>query len=150
MADERIGRVQNVAAASVVLLQFDLVFDLEFSDEIGHIAHPRAAKSVDALVVVAHRHHTAAGQVAGTATQAGRGKLALPSQHLDPRVLQFVGVLKLVDQDVPKAALVMLADRHMVAQQFIRAQHQLAKIDHPFTLALVFIKLVDLDFFARV
>ena len=42
--------------------------------------------------------------------------------------------------------LVMLAQRIVVSQQLIAAQHQLAKIHHPFTLTLVFIELVNLYF----
>jgi hypothetical protein len=70
-------------------------------------------------------------------------------EHLDPGVLQLVGVLELVDQDVAKAPLVVLADRVVVAQQLIAAQHQLAEIHHAFALALVFVELVDLDLLAR-
>ena len=44
----------------------------------------------------------------------------------------------------------MLANRVVVAQQLIRAQHELAKVHHAFALALVFVKLVDLDLFAGV
>jgi len=68
-------------------------------------------------------------------------------QHLDPRILQLVGVLKLVDQDVAKTALVVLANGVVVAQHLKAAQHQFAKINHAFALALVFIQLVDLNLF---
>jgi hypothetical protein len=73
------------------------------------------------------------------------GCLALPRDHLDPGVLQLVGVLELVDQDVAEAPLVVLADRIVVAQQLVAAQHQLAEVHHAFALALVFVELVDLD-----
>ena len=66
------------------------------------------------------------------------------------RALQFVGVLKLVHQDVLKAPLVVHADGVVVAQQLVTAQHQLAKIDHAFALALLFVELVELDLLARV
>jgi hypothetical protein len=71
-------------------------------------------------------------------------------EHLDPRVLQLVGVLELVDQDVAEAPLVVLAHRVVVAQQLVAAQHQLAEIDHAFALALLFVQLVDLDLLAVV
>jgi hypothetical protein len=129
VADQRIGRIQDVAVAAVVLLQLDLVRHGKFAHEVGHVAHPRAAEGVDALVVVAHGHDGAAA----LARQAG--------DHLDPRVLQPVGVLELVDQDVAETALVVLAHRVVVAQQLVAAQHQLAEIHHAFALALVFVQL---------
>ena len=58
--------------------------------------------------------------------------------------MQLVGVLKLIDQDMAKAPLVVGADVGMVAQHLIAAQHQLAKIDHAFALALFFVELVNL------
>ena len=133
VADELIRRVEDVASASVIFFQLDLVLDLELAHEVGHVAHSRAAKGVDALVVVTHRQHTA----------------QRPGQHLDPGVLQLVRVLKLVDQDVTKAPLVVLAYRVVVTQELIAAQHQLAEINHAFALALVFVQLVDLDLAAR-
>ena len=140
MADQRVGGVEDVAEAAVVLLQFDLVLHIELAHKVRHIAHARAAKGVNALVVIAHGNHGAAGRV-------GRGIGALPGQHLEPGVLQAVGVLKLVNQNVAEAPLVMLAHGVVVAQQFVAAQHELTKIDHAFALALLFVKLVDLDLF---
>ena len=141
VADQLIGAVQNVAAAAVVFLQLDLVAHAELAYKVGHIAHARAAKGVNALVVVAHRQHAAGrlegGSVVHRAARAGAG------QHLEPGVLQLVGVLKLVDQDVAKAPLVVLADRVVVAQHLVAAQHQLTKIDHALALALLFIELVN-------
>ena len=71
-------------------------------------------------------------------------------QHLDPRVLQPVGVLKLVNQDVRKALAVMPAQIGMVAQQLVAAQHQLAKVGHALALALLFIQPVQLHLAAAV
>ena len=68
--------------------------------------------------------------------------------HFDPGILQLVGVLKLIDQHMLKARAVMQSDGLVVAQQFKRAQHQLAKVHHAFALALVFVQLVDLHFAA--
>ena len=137
--DELVGRVQDVAAAAVVLLELDLVLHPKLAHEVGHVAHARAAKGVDALVVVAHG-------------KQGVGAVAVLRQraeHLEPGVLQLVGVLELVDQDVAKAALVVLAHRGVVAQDFIAAQHQLTKVHHAFALALRFVQGVELDLFSR-
>ena len=70
-------------------------------------------------------------------------------EHLQPRVLQPVGVLELVDQHVAEAALVVLAQRVVVAHQLVGAQHQLGEVDHAFALALLFVGLVDLHQLAR-
>ena len=43
----------------------------------------------------------------------------------------------------------MLAHMGVVAQQLIRAQHQLAKVHHAFSLALLFVELVQLHLAAR-
>ena len=141
VADQFIGAVQDVAAAAVVFLQLDLVAHAKFTHKVSHIAYTRAAKGVNALVVVAHRQHTARGFEGGSvvhrAARPGAG------QHLEPSVLQLVGVLKLVDQNVAKTPLVVLADRVVVAQHLITAQHQFPKIHHPLALALLFIKLVN-------
>ena len=51
--------------------------------------------------------------------------------------------MKLVDQDVLEAALVMLTHLGVVAHDLVGAQHQLGKVHHTFALALVFVGLVD-------
>ena len=57
VADELVGRIKNISETAVIALQLDLLRDIEFTHKICHVADPRAAKSVNALVVVAHRHH---------------------------------------------------------------------------------------------
>ena len=152
VADQRIGGIEDVAVAAVVFFQLDLVLNVELAHEVGHVANARAAKGVDALVVIAHGKHAVVARFEAPAPGQWRqaviaaiGTAGLAGEHLDPGVLQLVGVLKLVDQDMAKAPLVMLAHRGVVAQQLVGAQHQLAKIDHAFALALVFVDLVQLD-----
>ena len=70
--------------------------------------------------------------------------LGRPGEHLQPGVLQAVGVLELVDQDVAEAPLVVLAQRRVVAHQLVGAQHQLGEVDDAFALALRVVGLVDL------
>ena len=134
MADQLIGGVQNGAATAVVLLELDLVLHPVFAQKIRHVADPCATKRIDALVIIAHREHRTLG----------------PTQLLEPSVLQPVGVLKLIDQQMTKTQLVVLAQRLLVAQQFVRAQQQFPKIHHPFACALRLVEFVDLDFFAGV
>eukprot|EP01137_Pigoraptor_chileana_P033352 Opistho-2@24100 len=104
-ADQLVGRVEDVAEAAVVLLQLDDVLDAVLALEVDHIADPGASEGVDALVVVAHRQHRLA---------TARG-----GEHLQPGVLQLVGVLELVDQNVLETALVVLADGGVVAHPHV-------------------------------
>ena len=101
---------------------------MEVALEIGHVADIRAAESVDRLVVVADREHHA----------------ARPGQELQPAVLQAVGVLELVHQDMAEAAAVMLAQDFVFRQQLEAAQQQLGEIDHALALALLVVGGVDL------
>jgi hypothetical protein len=111
VADELVGRVEDVAVAAVVLLQLDLVLHIELAHKVGHVAHARAAKGVNALVVIAHGHD------AGVRVQLAIDHVA---RHLlEPQVLQAVGVLELIDQDVAKAPLVVRAQGVVVAQQLV-------------------------------
>ena len=144
--DQVVGGVQDVPAGAVVLLQLDDTLDGVLTLEVGHVADARAAEGVDALVVVTDGEHalSAPWWLVGP-RPAGRG-----CKHLQPGVLQPVGVLELVDQHVREAALVMLAQRIVVAQQLEGAQHQLGEVDHALALALGLVGLVDLDQLARV
>ena len=140
VADQLVGRIQNVAGAAVVLLQLDLVAHPKLAHKVGHVAHPCSAKRINALVVVAHGKH----RVAGAAQALHRRR----AEHLDPGVLQAVGVLKLVNEDVTKAPLVVLAHRVVVAQHLVRTQHELTEIHHAFPLALLFVQGVQLHLLA--
>ena len=130
--DQLVGRIEDVAIAAVIALQLDDLLHLELALEVGHVADLRTAKRVDALVVVADREH-------GRAVRSRRA-----SEHLQPGVLQPVGVLEFVDQDVPEAPLVMVTQARVIAHQLIGAQHQLGEINDAFALALFLVRLVDL------
>ena len=118
--DDGVGGVEYVAARAVVLFQPDQAGIGEFALKVVHVADIGAAKAVDGLIVVAD------------AEKARR----LARKQLQPAVLQGVGVLKFVDQNVRKARLIVLAQRLVVGEQFKAAQQQFGKIDHTFALAL--------------
>ncbi len=109
-----------MAVRAVVLLQADDVFDVVIAGELAHIAHFRAAKSVNRLVIVAH----------------GKHRIALARQQLQPLVLQAVGVLEFVHQNVLETLLVMRPQVGIARQQLMAAQQQLGKIHHALALAL--------------
>ena len=111
---------------------------LVFTHKVRHIAYPRATEGINALVVVPHSKHCAT-------VLCNRAR-----ELFDPCVLQFIGVLKLINQDMAKASAVMFTDRIVIAQEFVGTQHELTKIHHSFTLALGFIEFVQLYFFTRV
>jgi hypothetical protein len=129
VADQRVGGVEDVAVRAIVLLELDQVADAELALEVGHVADVGAAKRVDRLIVVADRKHRR------TATR----------QQLEPAVLQGVGVLELIDQDVAEPALVVLAHRLVALEQFVTAQQQLGEIDHALALALRVVQRIELD-----
>ena len=64
VANEGVGRRENIAVRAIVLLELDQVGDLVLALEGRHVADVGAAKSVDALVVVTDREHggSAAGE----------------------------------------------------------------------------------------
>ena len=123
-----VGRIQNVGMRAVVLLQPDQLRAGIVALEGGHVAHVGATEGVDGLVVVAHSEQR--GPTAG--------------QQRQPAVLQVVGVLELVDEDVPEALLVVLAQRLVALQQLIGTQQQLGKVHHALALALLVVGAVQL------
>ena len=133
VADQRVRRVEDVAEAAVVALELDHLLDAVFALEGRHVAHLRTAERIDALVIVADGEH----------------RVAFAREHLQPAVLQLVGVLELVDQQVTKAPLVVRPQGFVVAQQLVAAQQQLGEIDDAFALALFVVGLPDLDHRAR-
>ena len=132
--DNGVGGGEDVADGTVVLFEFDGRVDVELFHQRGHVADVRAAEPVDALVVVADGKHC---RVAAC-------------HEFEPGVLQFVGVLELVDQNVVEAVLVVLAQNFVVLQHFVAAEHEFGEIDHAFTLADFVVFGVALNHAARV
>ena len=73
----------------------------------------RAAPTVDGLVVVTYREHLSLG--------AG--------EQTEPSVLDVVGVLELVDQNVRETLAVVREDVLAVTEQLMSAQEQLGEVD---------------------
>jgi len=128
VGDQDIGGVQNMAVRAIVLLQLDQILHLEFMLERRHIADVGAAECVNALVIITDRKHCA----------------FLACHQLEPFVLQIIGVLKLIHQNVLETGLIMFTQWLVARQQFIRAQQQFGEIDHAFALALLIVQIVEL------
>ena len=105
----------------------------EIALEVLHVGDVGAAKRVDRLVVVADGEH----------------RRLRTGEKLQPLVLQQVGVLELVDQQVREAAPVVLAQAVVAGEQLVAAQQQLGEIDDAFALAQRFVQRVVLDLPAR-
>ena len=118
--DQLVGAFENVGMRAVVLLELDEVGHAKLMLEGRHVADIGAAKCIDRLVVIAHGKHR-------------RGR---PGKLLDPLVLQDVGVLELVDQDVRKAGAVVITQQCVTLQKLIGAQQQFGEINHALALAL--------------
>ncbi len=129
VGDQEIRRIENMAVRAIILLQLDEIAHAEFALEIVHIADVGAAERVDRLVVVADRED----------------RVVFAGEHLEPRILQFVGVLKLVDQNVAETRLIVRAQRRVERQQFEAAQQQFREVHHAFALALLVVRLVQFD-----
>ncbi len=114
--------------AAVVLFQLDHPAVGEFALEFQHVAGVGATEGVDRLVVVAHREQRGVG--------AG--------EELEPAILQCVGVLEFVDEDMAEACLVMLPQRFVAIEQFVGAQQQFGEVGHALALALRIVGLVQL------
>jgi len=80
---------------------------VKFTHQVGHVAHVCAAKAIDGLVVVAH----------------SKNRALLACDEFEPCVLQLVGVLKFVHQNMIEAVLVVRAQHFVGVEHFVAAQH---------------------------
>ena len=137
MADERVGGVEDVAVRAVVLLELDQLHRLlrrrEVALELLHVGDLGAAERVDRLVVVADGEH----------------RRVRPGEAAQPLVLQGVGVLELVDQEVREAPPVVVAQRLVAGEELVASQQELGEVDHAFALAHRVVERVVLDLPAR-
>jgi hypothetical protein len=113
--------------AAVVLFKLDDFLDTKVLLQIEHVAGVRPAKPVYGLIVVSHPKDGVVG--------AGK--------QLQPLVLQAIGVLEFVHQDVLEAPAVMLPQQFVPAQQFVAPKQQFGEIDHAVAIALRLVTFVD-------
>ena len=94
--------------------------------ELEDVADRRAAERVDGLVGVADD-----AQLGGRHRHVGRvvGRCPAADQLLDQLVLRVVGVLVLVDEDVPEPAPVVLGDVREGLQQVDRRHDQVVEVE---------------------
>src|SRR5690606_13925697 len=103
---------QNMAGGAVVALQSDHPCPGKVLLEPQYVADLGDAQAVDRLVVVAD-----AGDV-----------LVTRGQQAEPQILRDVGILILVDEDRPKATLVVGEDVGMAGEEGEPVQEQIAEV----------------------
>ncbi len=129
VGDQAVGGGEDRAGGAVVLLQTNGARGREVLGEALDVLDARAAPAIDGLVVVAH----------------DEGMAGLARQQAQPRVLDGVGVLKLVHQDVAEALAVVSEDLGAVAPQLVGAQQQLGEVHQPGALAELLVGPIDAD-----
>ncbi len=114
VGDQAVGGLEDGVGGAIVLLQPD---DLrrEVLVELLDVLDLGTAPAVDGLIIVAHHHETG----------------AILGKVLEPGVLDGVGVLEFVHQQVLEAPLVVFEQAGVVAPEIQGAQQQLGEIDHP-------------------
>ena len=127
VADDRVGGLQDVAGGAVVLLQADHpgVLILAFKGE--DILDGGSPEAVDGLVVVAHHADV----------------LPSPGQQRRQQVLEVVGVLILVDEDVAELPLVILPHVGVALEQADGVKDDVVKVQGPGGPELFLIGQVD-------
>ena len=127
MADDGVGRVQNVLRGAVILLQPDGAGTLVLLFKAENVADVRAAETVNTLVIVAHH----ADIVPFVGQKAGQ------------QVLQVVGVLILVDEDITEFVLVVRPHIRTVLQQPDGVQNDVVEVQRIGVPQLSVVKCID-------
>ena len=128
IADHRVGGFQDGAGGAVVLLQANGAGIREVAAEFVDVLDLGAAPAIDGLVVVTD----------------DSDRIVLVRQQPQPGVLNTVGILEFVHQNVPEAALIVATQILVVAEQLQHPQQHFVEVHQPATLAGVFVGEVDL------
>ena len=112
VADDRRGGIEDLGGGPVVLLQLDDAGVRVVLLELEDVADVGAPPPVDGLVVVADHAEV---------------PVALRQQAQQP-VLDAIGVLVLVDEDVTEAILILGEHGRMVAEEHDRAHEQIVEV----------------------
>ena len=128
LRDDRVGGAEDHCRRTVVLLE-PVDGRRKIAAEMLHVLDPCAAPAIDGLVVVAdHEWH------------ARRAR-----EELQPFILDAVGVLELIHQDVAETFAVIRAEIRDVAQRLETPEQQLGEIHDAQLLAALLILLVEPD-----
>ena len=125
--DHLAGGLEDGRRRAVVLLEADDGAVGIIAVEAEDIADLRAPPAVDRLVVVAHHAQVAMD----------------PGEQVHQPVLDLVGVLEFVDQQVPEAAAVLLEDRFVGFEEAHGVEEQIAEIEGVGLLEPLLVAFVD-------
>ena len=106
MGNQGVGRVKYVAVRTVVLFKPNDIALGEFPLKGGHIAYIGTPERINRLIIITHC----------------KQRCPAARQQLQPAILQIIGILKLINENVLEATLIMFADRGIAQQQLVRAQ----------------------------
>jgi hypothetical protein len=134
MRNQGICRLEDIAGGAIILLQTHHLGVGIVALEALDVLHPGPAPAIDGLIIVAHQEEM----------------VPVPGQQAQPGVLDGIGILELIHQDVGEALLVVVADVGAVPQQFVGAQQQIGEIDLAGALAGRLVLAIDLDELALV
>ena len=108
-----VGRVQDHLSGSIILLELDDLRIRIVALERENVAHVRATKHVDRLIVIPH----------------DREVPVLAGEMADHQILGAVGVLVLVDHDVLESLLVLLEHLGMAVEQPHGPHQQVVEVE---------------------
>ena len=129
MPDEGVGGLENIAGGAVILFQTNGVGSGEITTELLDVFNTRAAPTVDGLVIITD----------------GEDMRPLTGQQANPRVLDGIGILKFVHQNVLETLTVVFEQTRIFQPQLMGAQQQLGKVHQPGALTQRFIGTVNID-----
>jgi hypothetical protein len=126
---QRIRSFQDGSRRTVILLELVQSRRRVVATKLIQILDTRAAPTINGLIVVAD----------------GERHALRSCEQRQPLVLNRIGILKLVYQDMPKPSLVVLQQTGVIAPELVGTEQQLGKIDHPGTTARFLVGLIDGD-----
>ena len=103
-------------------------------EKVRHVADVGAAESVDGLIVITNRENRIQRRTVWPEL--------LTSQDFEPAVLQNVGILKLVDENMTEALLIVRANKVIAGEQLVAAKQQFSEIHHSLLLTFPLVSLV--------
>ena len=130
LLDEGVRSRENVLGGAIVLLQENRSGPWKILLEIKNVTNRGTAKCIDRLVRVAHHHEFGGSHLTPRILLRPTGVLRfIGTQGTNHLVLGGVGVLVLVDEDVPEAASVMFPHLGELTQQDDRLHDEIVEVE---------------------
>ena len=127
--DQCVGSIEDVTAGAVVLLQPQGLNLGKVTGEAADVLHLRPTPAVNTLVIITQNKY----------------RSLFTSQQADPRILDGVGILKLVHQNVAEAVAVVGQQLRIVEPHLVGPQQQLGEVDQSAALTGGLVGHIDID-----